>query len=274
MKPILLDKGCWKMSADFACFSLYGQRWSIARHGHRGGHPLLLHHDLLGDGHVHPDWVSLADAHGVEMIVIERPGYGGTPPCGMRAIADWPGLVAPLLAQLGIASRFDVLGISAGMPGRVGLTLLLGGVPFVDHPEVLACYPASSQAAYAGFAASEEQTLRNRFATWCHSITARLDDDGRMAPALSAIEAHGFAGPAREARLQALPWGVAPQAIRGPVHAWHVREDDQVPFAAVAHSLSLMPNAHLHVQTEPSHMPSLETGRDVFALLAAHACAS
>lgn len=96
------------MSADFACFSLYGQRWSIARHGHRGRHPLLLHHGLLGDGHVHPDWVSLADAHGVEMIVIERPGYGGTPPCGMRAIADWPGLVAPLLAQLGIAPRFDV----------------------------------------------------------------------------------------------------------------------------------------------------------------------
>lgn len=258
-----------------------GHTWSFSRQGQPGGTPVLLHHGLIGDARIHPEWVALAEEHKVELIAIERPGYGNTPPQAMQAIGDWPGLISPLLEFLGLPPRIHVLGISAGapyalalaaaMPDRIATTLLLGGVPFVDHSGVLSLYAPDAQAAYASFAQADEMALRTQFAGWCHAMATHLDANGRMTAALAAIETHGFAGPAREARLQARPWGFTPAAVTGPVHAWHAREDEQVPFIAVEYSLGMLPAGHLHIQADPSHVPSLQTGREVFALIASQA---
>ena len=201
---------------------------------------MLVHHGLIGDATLGPAWPALGEASGLEWIVIERPGYGQTPPVAMGRVADWPFMIAPLLQALGVAGRFDVVGISAGapyayalaagMPERVGRGAILSGVPFVGAPGVLNAYSKEAQAAYARYATADEAVLRAEFRAFCTNVARQIGRRDDMAGALAAILAHDVAGPAREARLQARDWGIDRRAITCPVDLWHSTADEMVRF--------------------------------------------
>ncbi len=252
--------------------------WGYGRFGRRGGKPVLVHHGLIGDATLGPAWAPLGETLGLEWIVVERPGYGRTPPRRMDRVADWPGMVEPVLHALGVSGRFDAVGISAGAPyayalaavtpERVGRVCILSGVPFVGAPGVLAAYPAAAQAAYARYASSDETALRPEFRAFCEGIADRLGDNEQLSAALAPILAHDTAGPAREARLQAQDWGFDQRAIACKVDLWHAEADEMVPFAAARLSADGLANASWHTQAEPSHLASERTLADMARILA------
>lgn len=252
-----------------------GFRWGYGRWGRRGGRPVLLHHGLIADRNLDPDWVEQADRAGIEAFVVERPGYGATPPLQMDRITDWPRLVAPLLTSLGLHGPIDVVGVSAGapyalalaagLPDRVRLACILSGVPFVNASEVISRYPEDKQATYAAFATLSDADLRSQMTALCQSLTGDAD----ASEALTAILGHDCAGPAREARLQAVDWGFTRDDVRCPVHIWHSRGDDMVPFEAAEQSAAGLSKAVFHIQDAPSHQASETTLKELLAVLAA-----
>ena len=243
-----------------------GRTWGYGRYGRLGGRPVLVHHGLIGDANLGPPWPTLGEQAGLEWIVIERPGYGATPPVDMDRISDWPDLMAPVLDMLGITGPFDAVGISAGapyayalaagLPGRVRRVAVLSGVPFLGAAGVLDTYPKEAQAAYARYAEGDDAALRAEFSKFCQDIAVRLGDDHDVSTPLASILRHEAAGPAREARLQARDWGFDREAVTCPIDLWHSKGDDMVPFPAARLSAQGLPGAVWHVQEEPSHFSS------------------
>lgn len=255
-----------------------GVIWGYGLSGRSGGRPVLLHHGLLGDATPDPLLAELGDAHGLQWIVIERPGYGRTRPMDMERIADWPRMIAPVLEALGVAGRFDAVGVSAGapyayalavaMPGRVRHLCILSGVPFIDVDAVLAAYPDDARAAYAYYADADPAALRDAFRAFCETMAATVVGHRGLSAAVDAILAHDVAGPVREARLQARRWGFERSAVRCPVDLWHAEADEMVPYAAARLSAAGLPSAVWHTQAEPSHMASEATLRAMAERLA------
>lgn len=256
-----------------------GHIWGYSRCGLAGGRPVLVHHGLIGDATLDPAWVALGEKAGVEWFVIERPGYGETPPADMARVADWPVMIAPVLQVLGIEGAFDTVGISAGAPyacalaaawpGRVRRVGILSGVPFLHAPGVLAAYSDAARTAYAGYASQSDAELRQAFSIYCRDIVRSIGDQKDLTQPLAAILAHDAAGPAREAKLQAIDWGFDRADIRCPIHLWHSEADEMVPFEAAQVSAQGLPDPVLHIQQAPSHFASLESVEEMLRLLAA-----
>lgn len=158
--------------------------------------------------------------------------------------------------------------LAAGLTDRVTRLCALSGVPFIGVDTVLAAYPDDARAAYARYAVADETALRDEFRVFCETMAARFGEHADMSAALAAILAHDAAGPAREARLQALHWGFEQSAIRCPVDLWHAEADDIVPYAAARLSADGLPDAAWHIQAEPSHMASDATLREMARRLA------
>lgn len=260
-----------------------GTIWGYGRAGRPQGHPVLLHHGLVGNAGFAPIWDALGATAGIEWIMLERPGYGETPQREMRAIAEWPGMIAPVLAALGVTGRFDVAGMSAGapyayacaagLPDRVGRVAILSGVPFIHAPGVLGAYPAEGQAAYARYAEAGEADLRAEFRAFCENAVLQLGESGEaegvpMADALHGVLVHDAAGPVREARLQSLDWGFAPADVTCPVDLWHFEGDEMVPFEAARQSADHLTGVVRHFVKEARHIPTDAMLRDMATVLA------
>ena len=246
-----------------------GTVWGYGRAGRAGGRPVLIHHGLVGDGRFGPVWNDLGEAYGLDWVMIERPGYGATPAMEMTALADWAGMIAPVLDALGVTGELDTVGMSAGapyayacaafMPDRVRSVSILSGVPFIHVPGVLDAYPAEGQAAYARYATASEAELRAEFRAFCQQAVVQVIEAGevdgeRMRLALESVLTQDAAGPAREARLQARDWGFGPSDVTCPVHVWHFTGDEMVPFEAARRSVEALHRAHTHYIEATAHM--------------------
>ena len=216
---------------------------------------------------------------GIRWIMLERPGYGETPPVSMDAIGDWSDLLPPLLEVLQV-ERFSVVGLSAGapyayacaaaQPVEVEQVLIFSGIPFLHAPGVMDNYAETSRAAYDRYANASAQELRAEFSTFCEQTKADArgtDEETSITRSVHGILAHGAAGPAREARLQALSWGFAPADIVCPVHLWHFAQDPTIPFAAAKASAQQLPQGHMHILERAERMPSAETLKAMTTLL-------
>ena len=260
-----------------------GTVWGYGRVGLKVGKPVIVHHGLVGDGTFGAIWDELGKSAGVDWIMIERPGYGGTLPMEMVSISDWPAMIEPVLDVLGITGAFDVVGTSAGapyayacaarMPDRVGRVAVMSGVPFLHVPGVLDAYPPDGRAAYARYVSASETELRDEFRAFCQNAVAQVSAageiaDDRMTSALDAILSKDAAGPAREARLQAIDWGFGPEAITCPVHIWHFEGDTMVPFEAVRRSAEHLQQITRHFVKGDAHIASEAMLKEMTAILA------
>ena len=113
-----------------------GRVLGVDRLGRPGGVPVLAFHGMPGS---RLDFLSesleCAQA-GVELIAVDRPGFGLSSPQPGRVLLDWAGDVAALADALGL-ERFAVLGYSAGakyalacayaLPERVQVAGVLSG---------------------------------------------------------------------------------------------------------------------------------------------------
>ncbi|MBT0770725.1 alpha/beta fold hydrolase [Kineosporia sp. J2-2] len=246
-------------------------------HGDPEGRPVLVHHGLVGSAGLAPVWHELAVRAGLRLVSVARPGYGRSTPVPMTSIADWAGLVTPLLDELDV-DRFGVLGVSAGapyayalaatMPERVRRVAVLSGTGRVDEPETRALYPDEARHRLESFATSSPEQVR---AFWHGNIAMGLalnPAEHPMRRPLTDTAAHGAAGPARESVNQLRDWGFALESVTTPVSLWHSRADEQVPYAAAEIVAGRIPGAVLHEQAEAGHLPSMASAVGAVEFLA------
>ncbi|MFD7546921.1 alpha/beta fold hydrolase [Streptomyces sp. NPDC059816] len=254
-----------------------GSTWGVAEYGDPAGHPLVLHHGLIGSAVLPHVWDQLAGPAGVRLIAVERPGYGVTPPREMTRIAEWATLLEPLLDRLGV-DAFDVLGISAGAPyayalaagfgERVRGVWVLSGLPYVCDDAVRGHYPQAAEPVWAFYREGPPDEVAASFAAAAPRFAGAFATSPTMLAALAEVDDHHQRGPAREVRLQSRPWGFTLADVRRPVRLWHAVEDEQVPFEAVRATAALLPDARLTEQPEPTHVPAESSLRALFGELA------
>lgn len=251
-----------------------------AEYGPPDGPVLLVQHGLFGSAELGDPWLDRAEAHGVRLVAVERPGYGRSAPAPMTAVADWCAILDPLLERLcgRAGGPIDVVGISAGAPytyalaalrpERVRAAWLLSGLPYVYDDAVRGLYPDASLRAWEFYGTADPAEVAASFAEAHDRLVAAFRDVPHLVRALEESRATGYVGPAREARLQVHPWGFEPADVLRPVTAWHSRGDDQIPFAAAERTVAMVAGGRLLEQVEPGHLPSEAVLDALFAAVA------
>lgn len=247
-----------------------------AEYGDPLGRPVLLHHGLVGNCAVPERWDVYGRGMGVRLIAIERPGYGASPPVEMAAVAEWAQLAAGAMDALGVHT-FDVAAISAGapyayalgarLPGRVRHLWILSGLPHLHEDAVRGHYPEDSLVAWEFYRDAPLAEIARGFAAAAPRFAQTFAEMPLMLTALDEMAAHDYLGPAREAKLQARPWGFQLQDVHAPARLWHARQDPQNPYPALEATAELLPHAVLTDQEDPSPVPSEETVYELFRAL-------
>lgn len=240
-----------------------GRRLGFAESGDPTGRPVLLFHGTPGSRlKRHPD-ESIAQALGVRVLALDRPGYGLSDPQPNRRLLDWPADVAAFADRLGLA-RFAVMGISGGgpyaavcayaLPQHVTRTGIVGGAELMHQREsgagMLLLNRIGLQAArtlpvpaLAQLNTLLYSTVRRHPERLFEGVSRRLPPADRRVladPALrsNSIDAvreslrRGGAGLASDMAILARPWGFDLAAIHGAVYLWHGTVDVNVPLAA------------------------------------------
>ena len=261
-----------------------GRVLGVERLGRPGGTPVLAFHGLPGS---RLDFLSDSRAcaqAGVELIAVDRPGFGLSSPQPGRVPLDWPGDVGALADALG-HERFAVLGYSAGakyalacaysLPERVPVAGVLSGsappempgwdegmIPperFVQwaslHVEPLA---RACWAALGALARRLPRPVMEGFARSLDGPDRALADQSRVREALrlSLLEGlrQGGAAIVEDYAVEGRPWGFELERIEVPVLLWHGDRDDEVPLAHARWVAERIPGASLEVVPDAGHL--------------------
>jgi pimeloyl-ACP methyl ester carboxylesterase len=212
----------------------------------------------------------VAEAAGVRLTVVDRPGYGRSDFQPERTLLDWPGDVAELADALGIG-RFAVFGMSGGGPhaaacafalrDRVSaLGLVSSPGPVWDRPELRYSLPVHRQPLV-------ELAARDRAA----AAQALLEDCRRQL----AGEAWSDDGsrPSAEGYAQDLyilfvsSWGFSPEQIPVPTLIWHGDRDPAVPLAVAEFFSRTIPGSSLRVVPGEGHLLFTAHAEEILAAL-------
>lgn len=281
-----------------------GRLLSYAEFGAPGGQPVFFFHGLPGSRLFrHPD-DGIADALGVRLITIDRPGFGLSSFQRGRRLLDWPDDVTQLADALGL-DRFAVAGVSAGGPYAAACAFKL--------PQRLtraALISAAAPPYKPGVKQGMTPTMRLSFATagcgclpwwfllppmllvarngrrhperlWRRMLEASPEPDRRLLqqPAVKAVFLESFVetyrqgsrGHIADARLVARPWGFEVQNITIPVSVWQGTEDIAVPVAMGYYLAGAIPNCQPHFIAGEAHLLMFrpECWREILASLLA-----
>jgi pimeloyl-ACP methyl ester carboxylesterase len=198
-----------------------------------------------------------ADAAGVRLVIVDRPGYGRSHFQPDRTLLDWPADVAELTEALGV-EQFAVFGMSGGGPHAAACAYALGerisalGLvscpgPVWDRPHLRFSLPVHRQPLVDVAARDPVAAARTLF----EDCRRRLADEpwpGDGAP------------PSAEGYAQDLfilfvsPWGFAPEQILVPTLIWHGDRDPAVPLAVADFFNRAIPESSLRVLRGEGHL--------------------
>ena len=103
-----------------------GRLVTFSRYGPVGGHKVVGHNGTPGTRHLGPRMTAALERHGVQMLVLDRPGYGTSSRWPGRRVADVVTDVQAL-ADRQAWDRFAVWGGSGGGPHALACAGLLAG---------------------------------------------------------------------------------------------------------------------------------------------------
>src|SRR5215472_923249 len=240
-----------------------GRALGLVECGDPGGWPVFFFHGFAGSRlQRHPD-DSLAQAAGIRLIAVDRPGIGRSDRLPGRRIVDWAADVAAAANALG-AKEFSVFGWSAGsphalacahvMPERVKAVALaspMGG--WLLGPGAHAGHAAAESRRLARLAGLAPPALQLLLRVLAHRVRRdpqrTVEAQSRSLPASDqaviadpAIHAmlvntlaegfrQGTGGVADDVIACARPWGFDPSAVSVPVYLWHGLDDRTIPVA-------------------------------------------
>lgn len=265
-----------------------GRRLAWRCYGRAGGRPLMFFHGFPGcrlqAALVH----ETAAAAGVELIAVERPGFGRSDFAPGRTVLSWADDVAQLADHLGLA-RFGVVGVSCGgayalacarqLAARLDYVGLVAGMGPMDLPPIrvgqlpLLRLLFAAARLHPGLAAplllpdalmfrrAPERAL-SALSSMLTAPDQRLltsDATVRSQFAASLAEAYtgGLRGALHEAHLIARPRGFELADITLPVHVYQGGADRHVPPAMGRHLATTLPAGRLRIYPEEGHLSIL-----------------
>lgn len=264
----------------------HGRRLGVAEYGPASGRAVLWFHGTPGGRRQIPESLRrLVDDQDVRLVVVERPGYGGSTRHEYRDVAAVTEDVAVLLDALGI-DRFGLAALSGGGPyalacghafaDRVVAVSILGGVAPHVGPEavrggwVSAVAPVGPVAGVlaAPVGAAFEGLVRalTPLAEPVVGVVARLFPEGDRAvfahPEMRAMFIDdivrtvrgGLPGPLLDLRVFVRDWGFRIADVGVPVHFWHGDADPIVTIEQARHMAALVPRSTFVVRPAESHL--------------------
>ena len=259
-----------------------GRRLGYAEWGDPGGRPLLYFHGWPGsrvEGRLADE---AAQATGVRLIAIDRPGMGLSDFQPRRTLDDWPDDVVEVAAGLAL-DRFAVLGISGGGPYAAACAWKLSDR--LTRAGLVSCLtPLDVPGATAGMsrlnrlsfrlvghvavlrrilmAATARSSVRHPDRVLERGVAAAVDKEYLSRPdlrkilgeSLSEAFRSGSRGPAWEMGLYARPWGFRLEEIRTPVHLSHGEEDANAPVTMGRYAASVIPECQATFYAGEGHL--------------------
>lgn len=228
-------------------------RWNAC-----GDHRVLFCHGTPGSRLFRPPNLDLLSALDIDLVTVDRPGYGRSTPQPGRKLLDWAGDAAALADTLGW-NRFAVAGISGGgphalacgfalrervtcvgaissvapyWPGALDGMLATTRIGFLLARWAPALLPLVSRAAVS----QREQFLARlqRHLPACDSAVLARPEVAEVAAenAAQALSTHDAAlAMGHEMVLMQRDWGFALSEVGAPAVLWHGELDRNVPVA-------------------------------------------
>lgn len=271
---------CAMVETSGEFFGVAGRRVMFSRYGPADGHPVLFHYGSPGTRHLGSRMAEVVERHGVQLLVMDRPGYGASTRRPGRRIADVVEDVAVLVDMLGW-ERFAVWGGSGGGPHALACARLLGdrvercasvvgpapysadGLDWLEgmspgnveeftralegedayRPLVERLARAAVEAARAGEVSipSDYDLPEADLA----ALRARLADPGHLERTIAA-HTDGVDGWLDDCMAMTRPWGFDPAGIQVPVSIWYGPDDVLCPRGHAEWLLSRIPGSERH----------------------------
>jgi pimeloyl-ACP methyl ester carboxylesterase len=261
-----------------------GRRLGYAEYGRPDGEPFFYFHGHPGARLEARFGASAADAAGVRMVALDRPGYGLSDDKPSRAILDWPDDVVEAADLLGVG-RFSVVGGSGGgpyalacahrLPDRVVRAALISGVGPHDVPGIAKGMRWQNRIGFRWGARwprlasvlmrSMERNIRERPDRTIDALTNAMSPvDAAVArrPEVRALLAavvteafrQGSAGATRDVVLLGRPWGFSVRDIGPTVHLWQGEADVLVPPGMGRYLAAQIPNCRTRFLPGEGHL--------------------
>ena len=264
-----------------------GRLVAFSRYGPPSGHPVLFFYGTPGTRHLGQRMVSVVERHHVQLLVLDRPGYGASIRWPERRIVDVVSDVSAAADRFGW-DRFAVWGGSGGGPHALACAAVLrervtrcasvvGPAPYdadgldwfkgmspgnveeltlarrgeaVYRPLVERLAREAVRAVEAGSVAVPAQYELP--AADVAALTARLSDPGYLDRVIAANR-DGVDGWIDDCIAMTRPWGFDPAAIDLPVSIWFGPDDVLCPPSHARWLLAHVPGAECR-QLPNGHM--------------------
>jgi pimeloyl-ACP methyl ester carboxylesterase len=275
-----------------------------AEFGDPDGKPAFFFHGLPGSRLFrHPD-DSIAEALGVRLITVDRPGFGLSSFQPQRQLLDWPNDVLALADTLGL-DRFAVAGASAGgphaaacafkIPQRLSAVALVSSAAPAQVPGATAGMAAVTRASFAVagcgclpwwilwpmmiFSARTGRRHPERLWQQIVAVSPPSDRALLLQPEVKAIilatlpetYRQGGKGHLWEARLIARRWGFQLEDIAAQVYLWHGTADMHAPLEMGRYLANTIPRCQATFLSGEGHLMMFkpELWHDILATLVA-----
>lgn len=223
-------------------------------------------------------------AQGVQLVAIDRPGYGLSDACADRQLLDWPADVTAVADALGM-KKFGVIGVSGGgpyalacacaIPERLTCTGIVCGLGAVHEAALLAAMSFFSRTAFTLeknhpalfrllYGAPLEILSRRAprravqmLALHCgepdRSVLLQPDVLNNISGSLTQAFRQGTGAAARDIHLYQNPWGFQLAELTADIHFWHGSSDPVVPSQHSLHAANQVKNAGLTLVPGAGH---------------------
>ena len=274
-----------------------GRRFSFAEYGSHTGPAIVWMHGTPGARRQIPvEARAYAEAHGLRIIGIDRPGIGSSTPHLYPRLVDWAGDLEVLCDALAI-DTLRLIGLSGGGPyvlaagaalgHRVEGIAVLGGVAPVLGPDAaaggliqLAKWVSPLLRAGRvplGIALTQLIRLARPVAGPGLDLYAAVQPPGDKnllaRPEFKAMFLDDLlngsrfqtSAPINDLILFTRDWGFALADVQVPVRWWHGDDDHIVPFHHGAHVVDRLPDARMTVIDGESHLGGLGIAEEVLS---------
>ena len=245
-----------------------GRQLSYCVYGIPDGEPVFYFHGFPGsclelsmcDGD------KIAQALNIQLIAVNRPGYGDSDSQPKRALLDWPDDIAELADSLGI-NKFSVAGCSGGgpyaiacaykIPDRIKKTGVISGMGPTFAPGTKEV-PSWSIIKWPGFVqniifkAMKKMIDSNsdKFIINLNKSLPKIDRaflknpealQGFMVSLKEALRS-GTKGAKQDARIYKNDWGFNLKDVSHPIYLWHGEQDLNVKIETARYMAKQLPN--------------------------------